>query len=94
MIDDKNAEKFFRILFTPLLIIHVIEGVLIGLGALCLISTIAYGVILRYRMNKEVGDALCSIYFTPSLPVNPIPDNKILDRCKLKQIADDILKCI
>ena len=25
---------------------------------------------------------------------NPLPDNKILDRSKLKEIADDILKCI
>ena len=25
---------------------------------------------------------------------NPLPDNKILDWSKLKQIADDILKCI
>ena len=25
---------------------------------------------------------------------NPLPDNKILDRYKLKQIADDISKCI
>ena len=28
------------------------------------------------------------------LHVNPLPDNKILDWSKLKQIADDILKCI
>ena len=26
--------------------------------------------------------------------VNPLPDNKFLDRSKLKQIADDILKCV
>ena len=26
--------------------------------------------------------------------VNPFPDNKILDRSKLKQIADNILMCI
>ena len=25
---------------------------------------------------------------------NPLPDNKILDWSKFKQIADDILKCI
>ena len=25
---------------------------------------------------------------------NPFPDDKILDRSKLKQIADDILKCV
>ena len=25
---------------------------------------------------------------------NPLPENKILDWSKLKQIADDILKCI
>ena len=28
------------------------------------------------------------------LTVNPLPDDKILDRCKLKPIEDDILKCI
>ena len=27
-------------------------------------------------------------------PFNPLPDDKIFDRSKLKQIADDILKCI
>ena len=27
-------------------------------------------------------------------PLYPLPDDKILDRSKLKQIADDILKCI
>ena len=26
--------------------------------------------------------------------INPLPDNKILERSKLKQIADNILKCI
>ena len=26
--------------------------------------------------------------------INPLPDDKILDRSKLKQIADDTLKCI
>ena len=26
--------------------------------------------------------------------LNPLPDNKILDWSKLKQIADEILKCI
>ena len=28
------------------------------------------------------------------IKVEPLPDNKILKRSKLKQIADDILKCI
>ena len=28
------------------------------------------------------------------LLLNPLPDNKILDWSKLKQIADNILKCI
>ena len=28
------------------------------------------------------------------LTVNPLPDDKILDRSKLKPIEDDILKCI
>ena len=28
------------------------------------------------------------------MSLNTLPDDKILDRSKLKQIADDILKCI
>ena len=28
------------------------------------------------------------------LLINPLPDDKILDRSKSKQIADNILKCI
>ena len=27
-------------------------------------------------------------------PIYPLPDDKLLDWSKLKQIADDILKCI
>ena len=29
-----------------------------------------------------------------SVPHNPLPNDQILDWSKLKQIADDILKCI
>ena len=29
-----------------------------------------------------------------SIHINPLPDDKILGRSKLKQIADNILKCI
>ena len=32
--------------------------------------------------------------FTNILTLNPLSDDKILDWSKLKQIADDILKCI
>ena len=31
---------------------------------------------------------------TDKIEVNPLPDDKILDWFKLKQIADGILKCI
>ena len=31
---------------------------------------------------------------TSTIEFNPLPDNKILDWSKWKQIADDILKCI
>ena len=37
-------------------------------------------------------------YISTELPeyqlLNPLPEDKISDRYKLKQIADDILKCI
>ena len=41
----------------------------------------------------------CFIDFLKQIPsfeyhFNPFPDDKILDRSKLKQIADDILKCV
>ena len=35
-----------------------------------------------------------NIHYYCLLTVNPLPDDKILDWSKLKQIADDILKCI
>ena len=31
--------------------------------------------------------------YSVSLSINQLPDDKILDWSKLKQIADDILKC-
>lgn len=40
-------------MFTPLLIIHVTEIVLISSGALILISTIIYGV-LKYRKSTKI----------------------------------------
>ena len=33
-------------------------------------------------------------YGVENIMFNPLPDDKILDWSKLKQIADDILKCI
>ena len=33
-------------------------------------------------------------YIQQKKTFNPLPDDKILDRSKLKQIANDILKCI
>ena len=36
----------------------------------------------------------CSVTRGLNVSINPLPDNKILDWSKLKQIADDILKCI
>ena len=40
---------------------------------------------LKYRRGREVRT-----YET----FKPLPDDKVLDWSKLKQIADDILKCI
>ena len=34
------------------------------------------------------------VYIVETQSFNPLPDDKILDWSKLKQIADDILKCI
>ena len=36
----------------------------------------------------------CMLEEPQNLFLNPLPDDKLLDLSKLKQIADDILKCI
>ena len=41
----------------------------------------------------EKGRIRC-VKVTIDFLLNPLPDDKILDWSKLKQIADDILKCI
>ena len=47
-------------------------------------------VFLRFFVNMDLG------HHAPPTPtiLNPLPDDKILEWSKLKQIADDILKCI
>ena len=42
-------------------------------------------------MDKNLHDAQPGFFLAC---LNPLPDNKILDWSKLKQIADDIVKCI
>lgn len=54
VIDDKNAKKFYQLLFTPLLVIHIMEILLISLGALILIVTVIYGV-CKYRSALPPG---------------------------------------
>ena len=43
-------------------------------------------------MNLVLEVKIC--YCKNDQSLNPLPDNKILDWSKLKQIADDILKCV
>ena len=49
-------------------------------------------------VRVSVGVSICvqniSLCQSACGGINPLPDNKILDWSKLKQIADDILKCI
>ena len=63
---------------------------------------------LNYIVLKNIGQYispnwihyLCNLMLTYTASkaskklFNPLPDDKILDWTKLKQIADDILKCI
>ena len=42
-----------------------------------------------FQLLFDMND-LCSV----KSGINPLPDNKILNCSKFKQIADDILKCI
>ena len=44
--------------------------------------------------NDTSNDIIISLLMTVSVTLNPFTDYKILDWSKLKQIADDILKCI
>ena len=44
---------------------------------------------------KLTGDNFKRCFpFTTESSLNPLPENKILDWSKVKQIADDIIKCI
>ena len=48
-----------------------------------------------YCMNwLSISFTISEIVFCKCCQFNPIPDDKILDWSKLKQIADDFLKCI
>ena len=46
------------------------------------------------KEDKPSIDSLNSVGKTSSLSINPLPEDKILVWSKLKEIADDILKCI
>ena len=47
-----------------------------------------------YRLSKLRPTCTSAEFDLDSHRLNPLPDDKILDWSKLKQIADDILKCI
>lgn len=51
VIDEKNAQKLKDMLFVPLMAIHVVELVLISLGAFILIVTVIYGV-RKYTLHS------------------------------------------
>ena len=44
--------------------------------------------------DKGLTPVMCGHAVNLNQNINPLPDDKILDRSKLKQIADDISKCI
>ena len=45
-------------------------------------------------LNEWIREGMIWFNTTKQPCFNPLPDDKILDWFKLKQIADDILKCI
>ena len=55
-----------------------------------------------FRNRLNVARSLSFVFFLPEVKIHfatgnhtyPLPDDKISDWSKLKQIADDILKCI
>ena len=47
-----------------------------------------------HKKGKNDGNQHFYLSHNVFNPINPLPDDKILDWSKLKQIADDILNCI
>jgi len=54
VIDDKDADKFFSLLFTPLKIIHGAEIALISCGVLVILCTVLYGVVKDRQKNRQL----------------------------------------
>ena len=50
--------------------------------------------LLSDSVDKKATDQLTDQQSDSFIPLNPLPDDKILDYSKLKQSADNILKCI
>ena len=49
---------------------------------------------INERKKKEKMLVTNNVFYHMKNILNPLPDNKILDWSKLKQITDDILQCI
>lgn len=54
-IDDPNADKLKRLLFTPLKIIHIAEITVISLGMAIVLGTVLVGVVYRVKTNYETN---------------------------------------
>ncbi|OWF39622.1 lysosome membrane protein 2-like [Mizuhopecten yessoensis] len=54
VVDDQNADLLRSMLFTPLLVVHVIEISLISLGCLVLVGTVIYGLCIQQSRRKEL----------------------------------------
>ena len=60
---------------------------------LLLIKTLPENHQLTFGFSRKVAKFPKFAYATKQAHFNPLPDDKILDWSKLKQIADNILKC-
>ena len=57
-------------------------------------NNLLQGNTLEFSKFKAFAKDKSKVAHLMTLTFNPLPDEKILDWSKLKQIADDILKCI
>lgn len=66
VVDQKNADLLMSMLFTPLLIVEVLEILLISLGCLTLTGTVIYGLCKQRNMRKDIRSPLLRKRTTPS----------------------------
>ena len=60
----------------------------------CIFDSLTKNCLKCFSMDVKITPLALLLFNHVTVTVNPLLDDKILDWSKLKQIADDILKCI